>query len=699
MTETIKSEDCLIELGMEELPPKAIHALISAFAENIANLLKKHRLEFDQVTPYSAPRRLALVINGLQISQADERQVLRGPPVKVAFDDKGNPTRAALAFAKKAGVEVSDLGREATEKGEWLSADSFLEGKQASDLLPAIIQQSLETLPIPRRMRWGANDASFVRPVHWLVVLHGADVVPMRLFGIESGQISQGHRFHNPGPVSLSHPNQYIAALHDRQVIVDVELRRRVLWESALAAAKALRCQIKRDEALIEETAALCDWPVAVAGEFDARFLELPEEVLVSTLKVHQRFFPTYDANGNLKRYFITIANIDSKDPDAVRRGNQRVVTPRLSDAEFFWQNDQKQALADRKSGLDRVIYQKALGSIAEKMKRVAHLAEQVSSVLKVDHAHVTRTTELMRVDLLTDMVGEFPELQGTMGAYYAEKSGEAADVVTAIREQYLPAFAGDNIPTSTAGKIVGVADRLDTLAGIFAIGKRPSGNRDPFGLRRAALGLLRIIIEGELELDLPDLIHSAVQAQPIDTTKHPELADDLYDFVIDRLRSYFQSSICVDRPDLFESVLAREPRSMLDFKQRLQAVAVFSKLDAAHALASVNKRIANILRNGGVDANASLDRSAIKLDAEQLLLDALDKAQEEVEPLIAERNYTIALGALSKLEQPVGNFFEDVMVMDEDVAVRRNRMALLSEVRGLFLRIADISELTFPAS
>ncbi|MFK8052363.1 MAG: glycine--tRNA ligase subunit beta [Woeseiaceae bacterium] len=694
MTDQTTSDDCLIELGMEELPPNAIEPLSAALAAGIEASLRKLRLAFDGVDTYSAPRRLAVIVRNLADRQPDETRVMRGPPIKVAFDKEGKPTRAAEAFAKKAGIELDAAGREKSDKGEWITAEVFEAGETIGELLPAVLQEALDGLPIPRRMRWGNQNTGFVRPLHWLVVLHGEHVLPMTLFGIDSSRESVGHRFHSSGTVSVRNAGTYESQLLAEKVIVDVSERRKRVWASATEAAADAGCELQEDDALINEVTALCDWPVAVVGTFDSRFLTLPDEVLVSTLKVHQRYFPTYDGKGNIREFFVTIANIESKQPDEVKRGNERVVAPRLSDAAFFFDADRKKSLQQRQTGLAKVVYQKALGTIAEKVARVSTLGKKIAELLAVDSVVVQRGIELMRVDLLTDMVGEFPKLQGTMGAYYAQADGEEPAVVDAIRDQYLPRFAGDAIPGSTTAQIVAVADRLDTLAGIFAIGKRPTGNKDPFGLRRAALGLVRIIIEGELEIDLPALLAEAIAQQPVDTAKHPELAEDLYDFVLERYRNHAGQGVCENRPDLFDAVLARAPHSLVDFQKRLLAVREFVGGESAQTLAAVNKRIANILRNGGVDANAELDPSAAVLPAEIGLLQSLNDARAAVMPLVSAGNYGDALVQLTAIEKPVEAFFEDVMVMDDDVAVRRNRMALLAEVRGLFLQVADISEL-----
>ncbi len=686
--------DCLIEIGMEELPPLAMQPLSAAFEAGMRKRLGAARLGFGDIESFAAPRRLAVLIRDLERQQADETELMRGPPVRVAFDDDGKPTRAAEAFASKAGVAVAELERQSTDKGEWLVFEAQRNGEPASALLGDMVAESLDALPIPRRMRWGDSDAGFIRPLHWLVMLHGDDVVPATLYGVESGRRSRGHRFHHPDWVAIETPASYETAMRDAYVIARFSERRDLVWSRASAAAAEAGGTLVEDAALINEVAALCDWPVAVLGEFDAGFLELPGEVLESTLKKHQRYFPVVGANGAARNAFVTMANIESVAPEAVRRGNERVVAPRLADAAFFWGNDTATRLESRLARLDDVVYQRALGSIGDKVRRVAALCGHLCEALGVDATDALRAAALSRCDLVTDMVGEFPDLQGIMGGHYARHDGESDGVATAIREQYFPRFAGDAIPSGVAGQVVSAADRLDTLAGIFAIGKRPGGSRDPFALRRSAVGLVRILIEGALDIDLVAALAEAVALQPVDTSKHPELADDLYDFVMERLRHYYSREAGIARTDLFDAVLERMPRSVLDFDQRLRAVAQFVALPEAEALAAANKRIVNILRSAGVDAGGTLDVSTLTEPAAIALANAMVQAQTDTRPMIAERDYTATLSTLASLQPAVDSFFDDVMVMAEDTAVRRNRLALLSDVRGLFLEVADVSEL-----
>ncbi|MEL7311598.1 MAG: glycine--tRNA ligase subunit beta [Pseudomonadota bacterium] len=689
-----QADACLFELGLEELPPKAMPALIDAFASGVSNALSEHALSHGEVKAFAAPRRLAVRIDNVLRRQADSVEVLRGPPVRIGVDSEGNPTKAAEAFAKKCGTTFGELEREETEKGEWLVFRAQRNGQPFADLAQSILETAIEDLPIPKRMRWGDRSDSFVRPLHWLVAMQGSDVLPVTLFGIEAGRATRGHRFHAPLAITLEHPEHYEQTLRSNHVIAEFDQRLDAVRSGVLKTAASLGGEVQEDEALFREIAALVDWPVPVAGEFDSRFLTLPREVLSSTLKVHQRYFPVVSENGEPTGQFITVANIESKDPSAVREGNERVIAPRLADAEFFWSADRQKPLRARHNQLQDVVYQKALGSLGDKTTRVSHLSVWLSEALGIDAEHAATAAGLSRCDLVTDMVGEFPELQGIMGAYYADADGEATEIVEALREFYQPRFAGDTIAATPTGRVLTLADKLDTLAGIFAIGKRPTGNRDPFGLRRAALGVIRTIIEGGLEVDLVAAIQVAVEQQPVDVSSHPELADDVYDFVIERLRHYELSSTCAGHPDWFEAVVARSPHSLLDFHQRLTAVAAFVDEPAAAALAAANKRIANILRGAGNDAHGDLQADGLKAPAEQALYAAWAKVSEVVAPLVSDRRYSEAMTRLAELRGPVDTFFDEIMVMSDDVAERRNRLALLAAVRGLFLEVADVSEL-----
>jgi glycyl-tRNA synthetase beta chain len=692
----MKPADLLVEIGTEELPPKALRGLMDAFAANLVGAIDEARLEHGDTHAYASPRRLAVIVDKLAVSQEDRRLSQKGPPVSVAYDDDGNPQPPAIAFAKKCGVDIAELGRIETDKGEWLAAETVEKGKLAAELLPELIEKALAELPIPRRMRWGDGDAEFVRPVHWVVLLHGTSVVDGTVMGITCGNATMGHRFHSKGPITISAPSAYLETLEQEgRVIADFSTRRELVRKGAEACAKEANGHVVDGEALYDEVAALVEWPVPVLGSFDEAFLDLPREVVVSTLTGHQRYFPIADDSGALLPSFVTLANLESKAPDKVRDGNERVIRPRLADAAFFWDNDRRKALSTRREALRDVVYQRGLGSLYDKSARTAEIAGWVAERLGMDSSQVERAAALCKCDLLTGMVGEFPDLQGTMGRYYAISDGETEVVATAIGEHYQPRFAGDALPETDEGRVLAIADKLDTLAGIFTIGKKPSGNRDPFGLRRAALGVIRLSIECRLDLDLRALIARSLELQPAGKEDPQALADSLYTFITDRLRRYF-----LDRdPDLdvetFDAVMARQPASLVDFELRLQAVQAFLQLDEAQSLASANKRIANILRQAEVTETSDIDEKLLEEGAERALYAGLVSAEGTVRPLLDERDYTRALRGLAALREPVDRFFDDVMVMADDASVRSNRLALLAGLRALFLDVADISRLS----
>jgi glycyl-tRNA synthetase beta chain len=690
------ADDFLVEIGTEELPPKALRSLMEAFGERLAAAVDDAGLSRGEASVYASPRRLCVYIDDLQRRQDDRKVEQKGPPIKIAFDDDDKPTPAATAFAKKCGVAVAEIGREKTDKGEWLSFSSVEPGLTAAELMPALIEKALATLPIPRRMRWGKSETEFVRPVHWIVMLHGSDSIRSDVMGIEAGDTSRGHRFHSAGTVKITAAADYLAILESEGfVIADFDRRRDLVRSGVEAAAAEAGGQVVEGESLYDEVAALVEWPVPVLGSFDESFLLLPREVVISTLTGHQRYFPVADANGDLLSRFITVANIESKDPDQVRDGNERVIRPRLADAAFFWETDRKKTLASRQETLREVVYQRGLGSLFDKSQRVATLSKFLAKAIGADKAATVRAAELAKCDLLTGMVGEFPELQGTMGRYYAVSDGEALEVATAIGEHYQPRFAGDALPASNVGQALAVADKIDTLAGVFSIGKKPSGNRDPFGLRRAALGIVRILVERGLDIDLKELIANAIALQPDSKLPADELSNDLYAFISDRLRRYFLDRDTGLATETFEAVMLRHPASLVDFDRRLAAVQTFARLEQAESLAAANKRIANILRKAGDPEGLRVDHKLLAEDAERALQNALDNAQQKVAPMLKTRSYAEVLNELADLRDPIDRFFDDVMVMADDEAVRNNRLALLGELRALFLHVADISRLS----
>ena len=688
--------DLLVELGTEELPPTALRQLMTAFADGIRDRLDEARLAHGEVRAFASPRRLAVIVAAVAAAQDDRKMAQKGPPVRIAFDEAGEPTKAALAFAERCGVDVAQLEREKTADGEWLTYSSVEKGRATAELLPEIVQASPDALPIPRRMRWGAREDEFVRPVHWLIMLHGDAVVPGRVLGVESGNLTRGHRFHAEGEIRIDRPADYEATLAERgYVIADFDARRQRIVDGVAAEARARGGTPIGTDALYDEVTALTEWPVPMAGAFDADYLELPDEVIIATLTGHQRYFPVADPDGQLKPAFITAANLESKAPDRVRDGNERVIRPRLADAAFFWKTDRKTPLRDRTGALAQVVYQKGLGTLHDKSLRVAALAGMLAEQLGAEGEHATRAAVLSKCDLLTGMVGEFPELQGTMGGYYARADGEPPAVAEAIAEQYLPRFAGDALPGTAAGQLLSIADKLDTLAGIFVLGKKPSGNRDPFGLRRAALGVIRILMEYSLDIDIRDAVEAAVVQQPASGEGQGDVTDALYDFIVDRLKHALVDAAERYSADMFDAVRVKRPTSLVDFRARLEAVAEFIELEPAVALAAANKRTANILRHAGFEAAGALDASLLSEDAEVVLFHAMQAARKDVEPLIHRRAYAESLKRLSELRTPVDAFFDDVMVMTEDDAVRHNRLSLLADLRGLFLDVADISRLT----
>jgi glycyl-tRNA synthetase beta chain len=690
-----KPADLLIEIGTEELPPKSLQQLMKAFAANVEALLTESRLEFDEVIAVASPRRLSAIAVKTARRQPDRTVEKKGPPVKVAFDDAGAPTPAETAFAEKCGVGIDKLSRAKTDKGEWLVFSALEKGRKSHELVPEIVAQAVRDLPIARRMRWGSSDTEFVRPVHWLVMMHGKDLIEGSVLGVQSGNVTRGHRFMAPGDIRISEASKYLAELEaEGFVVADFAARRQKVVNGVKSAAKDAGGNAVASDDLYDEVTALTEWPVAMTGQFDAAFLALPREVITATLSGHQRYFPVEDKQGNLLPVFAVVANLESKEPGKVRAGNERVVAPRLADAAFFWETDRQTPLSERQEGLQNVVYQKGLGSIADKSVRISRLAMVVCSQLGVESDDAERAATLSKCDLQTGMVGEFPELQGTIGSYYAQEDGEPIEVCLAIGEQYLPRFAGDELPEGAAGQAVAIADRLDTIAGILALGRKPTGNSDPFGLRRAALGVVRIIIERGLELDLPALIAVALNQQPVKGAEAPALADEMYEFIIDRMRSWYLDRRSVT-PQMFEAVRVRRPPSLADFDQRLVAVSAFVRLDAADSLAAANKRIANILRKAETKGKLRLDPKKLSEDAESALHDAMLSASDSIAPLMRKRAYADALTQLAKLRDPVDKFFDDVMVMTDDKALRQNRLALLSDLRDLFLDIADISRLS----
>ena len=685
--------DLLIELGTEELPPKALKKLIQAFEGGIKQGLEKAELSFSAIKSFAAPRRMAVVINDLQVRQQDRMIERRGPAVTAAFDEDGNPTKAVQGFARSCGVEVDDLEKMETDKGAWLVFKQQQKGAETASLIADILKQTLADLPIPKRMRWGDLPGEFVRPVHWLVLLFGEEVIPLELLGVTSGRESRGHRFHHPEAIRIQSAQTYAPQLEtEGHVLVDMTARHEAIHGQVLELATKLGGEAVLNEDLLDEVTGLVEWPVALSGSFDPRFLELPSEALISSMEEHQKYFAVRDKSGDLLPHFITISNIESRDPAQVVAGNERVILPRLSDSVFFWETDRKQPLAERQERLKTIVFQNKLGSVFDKSVRVARLAGLIATEIGGDKKLAERAALLAKCDLVTEMVGEFPDLQGIMGRYYAQLDGEHDEVSEALDEQYLPRFSGDVLPQTKTGQAVSLAEKIDTLVGLFGIGQPPTGVKDPFALRRAALGVLRIMIENKLDVDLALLLQQAQQGFD-NLLSEDDVTQHVMSYLFDRLRGYALEQGF--KADEFESVLAVHPTRPLDFMKRLAAVAEFRQLEQAEALAAGNKRIGNILRKNDAEGEVgSIDDSLLSEPAEQALASKLKTVADEVKPLMAQADYAGVLRTLADMRETVDGFFDQVMVMADDLAVRHNRLALLNQTRALFIGVADISYL-----
>lgn len=681
----MSAKDFLVELGTEELPPKALKSLGEAFLAGIEKGLKAAGLTYAAARCYAAPRRLAVQIDQLAVQQPDRTVNLDGPPLQAAFDASGNPTQAALGFAKKCGVDLEQIDK----SGPKLKFSQTIAGQPAAGLLPGIVEASLNDLPIPKRMRWAARREEFVRPTQWLVMLFGDDIVDCEILTRKAGRESRGHRFHNPANVRISAPANYLEDLRSAHVLADFAERREIISRrvAELAAEQKGSAIVPAD--LLDEVTALVEWPVPLVCSFEERFLAVPQEALITTMQDNQKYFCLLDANGKLLPRFITVANVESKAPEHIVSGNEKVVRPRLTDAEFFFKQDQKQPLEAFNARLKNVVFQAQLGTVFEKAERVSKLAAYIAARIGGDATNAARAGILSKCDLATEMVGEFPEMQGIAGYYYATAGGEAKDVALALNEQYMPRGAGAELPSTLTGAAVAVADKLDTLVGIFGIGMLPTGSKDPYALRRAALGVLRILIEKQLDLDLVDAIGVAV-TQYGDKVKAEGLSEQVQDFVFDRLRARYEDEGV--NVAVYQAVRALKPTAPLDFDQRVQAVQAFRQLPEAEALAAANKRVSNILAKAEGDVPATVNAGLFAEAAEKALGSAVAAAEAEVAPLAEARDYRAALARLAALRAPVDAFFEEVLVNADDSAVKANRYALLAKLRGLFLGVADIS-------
>jgi len=681
--------DFLVELGTEELPPTALKRLSDAFAESIKVGLEKADIPFTEVKALASPRRLAVQVKELAVAQPDREVQRRGPALQAALDADGKPTKAAEGFARSCGVAFDELEKMETPKGTWLVFNTLQKGTQTSDLLPELINKSVSQLPVPKRMRWGSSRIEFSRPVHWLVSLFGTDVVDMEVLGLKAGRSTMGHRFHHNEAIELASTDDYVETLRNAFVLVDMEERRETIRKQVNEEASKLGAIAEIDEDLLDEVNGLVEWPVALTGSFEERFLEVPAACLISSMKEHQKYFHIVDKDGQLKPNFITISNIVSKDPAQVIAGNEKVIRPRLSDAAFFFETDKKRPLVDRIDALKTVTFQKQLGSIYDKSQRVSQIAQFIAEQIGGDKAKAQRAADLSKCDLVTEMVLEFTDLQGIMGAHYAANDGEDAEVAQSLNEQYMPRFSGDELPATQTGMALAIADRIDTLVGIFGIGQRPTGDKDPFALRRTTIGILSILVHNKLDIDLKDLIALSI-AQHGDLPKTEGLAEDVLNYMLDRFRAWYQAEgIAVET---FLAVRSRPVSNAYDFDRRVQAVTAFSKLDEAEALAAANKRVNNILAKQNYQGNAQVDTALLAEDAEKVLAEQVAAKQTELAPLFAAADYQAALNSLASLRSAVDNFFDNVMVMADDEQVKNNRLALLASLSSLFLEVADIA-------
>ncbi|MEZ9265837.1 glycine--tRNA ligase subunit beta [Vibrio splendidus] len=688
------AKNFLIELGTEELPPTALRSLAEAFASNFEADLKAAELSHEGIKWYAAPRRLALKVTALAEGQADKVVEKRGPAISVAFDAEGNATKAAQGWARGNGITVEQADRLKTDKGEWLLFKQEVAGKPVQELVMDIAAKALAGLPIPKAMRWGNSDIQFIRPVKTLTVLLGDELVEGKILGVASARTIRGHRFMGEQEFTIDSADQYPAILEERgKVMADYDARKAIILADAKKAADAVGGIADLEDDLVEEVTSLVEWPVVLTAKFEQEFLKVPSEALVYTMKGDQKYFPVYsheigDAERSLLPNFIFVSNIESKEPRHVIEGNEKVVRPRLADAEFFFNTDRKRPLIDRLAELDQAIFQKQLGTIKDKTDRITELAGYIAEQIDADIEKSKRAGLLAKCDLMTSMVFEFTDTQGVMGMHYATHDGEDEQVALALYEQYMPRFAGDTLPSTGISSAVAMADKLDTIVGIFGIGQAPKGS-DPFALRRASLGVLRIIVENGYNLDLTDLIGKAKELLG-DKLTNENVEADVIDFMLGRFRAWYQDAGF--SVDIIQAVLARRPTKPADFDQRVKAVSHFRELEAAEALAAANKRVGNILAKFDGDLPAEIDLALLQEDAEKALAENVEVMTEALEPAFATGNYQEALSKLADLREPVDAFFDNVMVMADDEALKKNRLTLLNNLRNLFLQIADIS-------
>ena len=685
------TQNFLVEIGTEELPPKALKTLATSFADNVEAELNQAGLSFDKIEWFAAPRRLAVKVLNLATQQPSKEIEKRGPAVSAAFDAEGKPTKAAEGWARGCGITVDQAERIATDKGEWLVHRAKIEGQPTKNLLNDIVANALAKLPIPKPMRWADKTVQFIRPVHTVTMLLGDELIEGEILGVASARTIRGHRFLGEKEFEIQHADQYPQLLRDKgSVVADFNERKAEILAKSQAKATALGGVADIEESLLEEVTSLVEYPNVLAAKFEERFLAVPAEALVYTMKGDQKYFPIYDKDGKLLPHFIFVSNINPEDPTAIIEGNEKVVRPRLTDAEFFFKTDLKQKLVDRLPRLETVLFQQQLGTLKDKTDRIEQLAGEIAKQIGADEAKAKRAGLLSKCDLMTNMVFEFTDTQGVMGMHYARHDGEDEEVAVALNEQYMPRFAGDELPKSLVASAVALADKFDTLTGIFGIGQAPKGSADPFALRRAALGALRIIVEKNLPLDLEDLVKKST-ALFGDKLTNQNVVTDVVDFMLGRFRAWYQDEgIAVD---VIQAVLARRPTRPADFDARVRAVSHFRTLDSAEALAAANKRVSNILAKADA-AIGEINLTACVEPAEKALAEAVLALRTEVQPLIAKGDYTAVLDKLANLRVPVDSFFDNVMVNAEDPALRQNRLAILNTLQGLFLQVADISVL-----
>ena len=685
------TQNFLVEIGTEELPPKALKTLATSFADNVEAELNQAGLTFDKIEWFAAPRRLAVKVLNLATQQPSKEIEKRGPAVSAAFDAEGKPTKAAEGWARGCGITVEQAERIATDKGEWLVHRAKIEGQPTKNLLNGIVANALAKLPIPKPMRWADKTVQFIRPVHTVTMLLGDELIEGEILGVASARTIRGHRFLGEKEFEIQHADQYPQLLREKgSVVADFNERKAEIFAKSQAKATALGGVADIEESLLEEVTSLVEYPNILAAKFEERFLAVPAEALVYTMKGDQKYFPIYDKDGKLLPHFIFVSNINPEDPTAIIEGNEKVVRPRLTDAEFFFKTDLKQKLVDRLPRLETVLFQQQLGTLKDKTDRIEQLAGEIAKQIGADEAKAKRAGLLSKCDLMTNMVFEFTDTQGVMGMHYARHDGEDEEVAVALNEQYMPRFAGDELPKSLVASAVALADKFDTLTGIFGIGQAPKGSADPFALRRAALGALRIIVEKNLPLDLEDLVKKSA-ALFGDKLTNQNVVADVVDFMLGRFRAWYQDEgIAVD---VIQAVLARRPTRPADFDARVRAVSHFRTLDSAEALAAANKRVSNILAKADA-AIGEINLTACVEPAEKNLAEAVLALRTEVQPLIAQGDYTAVLDKLANLRAPVDSFFDNVMVNAEDPALRQNRLAILNTLQGLFLQVADISVL-----